>query len=81
MVKDIVYKFEIQSYQFKVVHNAVHIFYLLYQKDNYTLEQYMETFLSNIDVIKHSNGKLVNTQSLPPTSTSLKGMRSQWMQQ
>eukprot|EP00957_Ditylum_brightwellii_P172307 13117320-Ditylum_brightwellii.AAC.1 len=56
MIKDIAYKSETQSYPFKAVHNAIQSFYLLYQKDNYTLEQYMESFLNNIDIIKHSDG-------------------------
>eukprot|EP00957_Ditylum_brightwellii_P107433 8197217-Ditylum_brightwellii.AAC.1 len=38
MIKDIAYKYETQSYPFKAVHNAIICFYLLYQKDNYTLE-------------------------------------------
>eukprot|EP00957_Ditylum_brightwellii_P026290 1988565-Ditylum_brightwellii.AAC.1 len=44
-----------QSYLFKAVHNAVRSFYLLYQKDDQTLEQYSESFLNNIDIIKDSD--------------------------
>eukprot|EP00957_Ditylum_brightwellii_P109598 8359298-Ditylum_brightwellii.AAC.2 len=33
-------------------------FYLLYQQEHHTLEQYLETFLNNIDVIKHSDGNI-----------------------
>eukprot|EP00957_Ditylum_brightwellii_P028757 2172158-Ditylum_brightwellii.AAC.1 len=73
MIKDIVYKFETQSYSFKAVHNAVQSFYLLYQKDTYTLEQYMETFLNNIDVIKHSNGKVGKYPKFATYIQQLKG--------
>eukprot|EP00957_Ditylum_brightwellii_P116434 8881364-Ditylum_brightwellii.AAC.1 len=55
MIKDIPHKYKTQSYPFKDVHNMMKGFYLLNQKDTYTLDQYIESFLDNIDVIKHSN--------------------------
>eukprot|EP00957_Ditylum_brightwellii_P059569 4523275-Ditylum_brightwellii.AAC.1 len=55
MIKDISYKYKTQSYPFNVINNAMRSFYLLYQKDAFTLEQYMESFLNNIGIIKHSN--------------------------
>eukprot|EP00957_Ditylum_brightwellii_P064867 4920890-Ditylum_brightwellii.AAC.1 len=58
MMKDIAYKYETQSYPFKTVHNAIQSFCLLYQKDSYTLEQCLESFLNKVDVIKHSCGNI-----------------------
>eukprot|EP00957_Ditylum_brightwellii_P007140 542379-Ditylum_brightwellii.AAC.1 len=58
MIKDIAYKYKMQRYPFKAVHNAMQNFYLLYQHDNHTLDQNLKMFLNNIDVIKHSNGNI-----------------------
>eukprot|EP00957_Ditylum_brightwellii_P031304 2373030-Ditylum_brightwellii.AAC.1 len=33
-------------------------FYLLHQQEHHTFEQYLEKFLNNIDVIKHSDGNI-----------------------
>eukprot|EP00957_Ditylum_brightwellii_P202387 15329931-Ditylum_brightwellii.AAC.1 len=56
MIKYVAYKYETQSYPFEVVHNVMQSFYLTYQKDNCTFEQYMDIFLNSIDVIKNSDG-------------------------
>eukprot|EP00957_Ditylum_brightwellii_P201765 15327139-Ditylum_brightwellii.AAC.1 len=58
MIKDIAYKYKTQSYPFKVVHNVMQGFYLLYQQEHHILEQYLETFLNNTNVIKHSDGNI-----------------------
>eukprot|EP00957_Ditylum_brightwellii_P000545 41884-Ditylum_brightwellii.AAC.1 len=31
-------------------------FYIMYQRDDITLEKYMESFINSIDVVKHSSG-------------------------
>eukprot|EP00957_Ditylum_brightwellii_P103149 7861595-Ditylum_brightwellii.AAC.1 len=74
MVKDIAYKYETQSYSFKAVHTAIQSFYLLYQNDYYTLEQYMESFLNNIDVIKHSDGNIGKHPKLAHYLCKLEGV-------
>eukprot|EP00957_Ditylum_brightwellii_P064154 4867826-Ditylum_brightwellii.AAC.1 len=58
IIKDISYKCKTQSYPLNAIHNAMRSFYLLYQKDAYTLEQCMESFLNNIGIIKHNNGNI-----------------------
>eukprot|EP00957_Ditylum_brightwellii_P125309 9550810-Ditylum_brightwellii.AAC.1 len=58
MIKDIAYMYETQSYLFKAVHNTMRSVYLLYQRDGQTPEQYLESFLNNVDIIKHCDGSI-----------------------
>eukprot|EP00957_Ditylum_brightwellii_P000749 58582-Ditylum_brightwellii.AAC.1 len=46
---------------------------LLYQKDNNTLEQYMESFLKNTNAIKHSAGNIGEHPKLAQNVRKLEG--------
>eukprot|EP00957_Ditylum_brightwellii_P096804 7372102-Ditylum_brightwellii.AAC.1 len=75
MIQDIAYKYETQSYPFKAVHNTMRTFYLLHQKDNYTLEQYIESFLNIINGIKHSDGNINEHPKLALSLCQLDGTK------
>eukprot|EP00957_Ditylum_brightwellii_P131395 10020743-Ditylum_brightwellii.AAC.1 len=47
-INDILFRYGSQCYPFKAVHNAMQVFYVIYQHDEVTLEKYMESFVNSI---------------------------------